>query len=759
MRSSILLTMLMILCLFASTSVLAQIDNGNKKFLDMPTASKQFKLLHGELTNTGLNANNILIRVNKLEVLADRAETCIEKSKDQLKKIRALLKSAAPVSPVLQQDSDYSYFQEKQAFYAKQLSECLFFKHRVSETLTEYKVRYQQLSTYKIFHRDTPIWKIHEKEILASLANVKGQMLFSVSGINEISFTELMVGLLLIAFGAAIGLYIRRLCCQWLSAKQAHSSLLALFSVIADFILPIIVLITLTLFFSAAFSDLSYNPVLELISYSLLLFFLFFALSKYLFDPPSDIPSPIGLSNEFGSMLHNRIVALLSWLLLGSVFTLVFNGQLLSLELVELARTVFITVLGALIFWIFLSACQLPRLKALDAGVILSLKAVIYIVLLSMIGAEWLGYHQLAVYLIRGVLSTVVIFLIAIGAFQLIGIFFQVLSNNEYMVARRLKHFLGIKLHRDINEIVIIKFLVYFVLFSLLLVFLMASWGVSINLIDAITGGLLKGFMFAGLKITPYKLIIALFSFSIILLLGRLFATSIARRQQFRKHADTQVAVSSILVYVSFAVALLFALLLLGVDFTGLAIIAGALSVGIGLGLQNIVNNFVSGLILLLEKPIKPGDRVVVGDIEGFVKKIRIRSTQITTLAKEDVIVPNSELVLNKVTNYMFRDHFWRVVCQVGVAYGSDVELVKKVLLEVASQHPDVIQEEPNKPTALFRSFGDSSLNFELWCIINDVNKKFAITSDLNFAIDQAFRQHKITIAFPQRDVHIKGEL
>ena len=251
-------------------------------------------------------------------------------------------------------------------------------------------------------------------------------------------------------------------------------------------------------------------------------------------------------------------------------------------------------------------------------------------------------------------------------------------------------------------------------------------------------------------------LILAFLVFAIVHILGRLISSSVAHRYQFSGEKDTQVAVASIISYVAFIVALFFSLLVAGVDFTGLAIIIGALSVGIGLGLQTIFNNFISGIILLLEKPIKPGDRIVVGETEGFVKKIRIRSTQIATLAKEDVIVPNAELMTSQVTNYMFRDRLWRVSCRIGVVYGSDVELVKKILLEIASQHSSIVHEGANEPIVLFREFADSSLVFELWCIINDVNQKFVVQSELNFAINQAFKQHSITIAFPQRDVHIR---
>jgi len=194
-----------------------------------------------------------------------------------------------------------------------------------------------------------------------------------------------------------------------------------------------------------------------------------------------------------------------------------------------------------------------------------------------------------------------------------------------------------------------------------------------------------------------------------------------------------------------------------GVDFSGLALIAGALSVGIGFGLQNIVNNFVSGLILLFERPIKRGDWIVVGNTEGYVKKISVRSTIIQTFDWSDVIVPNSELISSQVTNWMLYNIYGRVIVPVGVAYGSDTGLVKELMLEVANSHPRVITDgSVPEPLVLFKEFGDSSLNFELRCFIRDIDYRIRTRSDLNFAIDAIFRKNGVEIPFPQRDVHVR---
>ena len=206
-------------------------------------------------------------------------------------------------------------------------------------------------------------------------------------------------------------------------------------------------------------------------------------------------------------------------------------------------------------------------------------------------------------------------------------------------------------------------------------------------------------------------------------------------------------------------IAFFVALAVAGIELGKFAIIAGAVGVGIGFGLQNIVNNFISGIILLFERPIRTGDWIVVGNTEGYVRKISIRSTQIETFDRADVIVPNSELISNQVTNWMLRDPWGRVIVPIGVAYGSDVEQVRELLLQVGGEHPLVITDSlrVSPPRVMFRGFGDSSLNFELRCFIRNVDQRLATVSDLNFAIEKVLREANIQIPFPQRDLHLRS--
>lgn len=193
----------------------------------------------------------------------------------------------------------------------------------------------------------------------------------------------------------------------------------------------------------------------------------------------------------------------------------------------------------------------------------------------------------------------------------------------------------------------------------------------------------------------------------------------------------------------------------LGISVTALAGIGAVLAVGIGFGLQNIAQNFVSGLILLLERPVKKGDYVEVQDVEGTVREIHARATVVTTLDGVDIIVPNGQFVTEQVVNQTFDSRRIRARIEVGVAYGSNTKLVREVLERVASEHSGVMNEPP--PLVLFQEFGDSSLNFTLLVWLADPLRRPVTTSELRFAIDDAFRENDIEIPFPQRDLHLRS--
>ncbi|MEO8215957.1 MAG: mechanosensitive ion channel domain-containing protein [Acidobacteriota bacterium] len=200
---------------------------------------------------------------------------------------------------------------------------------------------------------------------------------------------------------------------------------------------------------------------------------------------------------------------------------------------------------------------------------------------------------------------------------------------------------------------------------------------------------------------------------------------------------------------------LMFALVALGFRMQNLAIIVGALGVGIGFGLQNIVNNFVSGLILLFERPVRTGDIVVMDGTWGVIRRIGLRSTIVRAFDDSELIVPNSDFISEKVTNWTLSSRHARLSISVGVAYGSDVTKVFEILASVAAGH-DLILKEP-APEVLFLKFGDSSLDFEVRIFVEELAHRFSVTSDVLREIDRRFREENVEIPFPQRDLHIRS--
>ncbi|MDC4223896.1 MAG: mechanosensitive ion channel [Candidatus Manganitrophus sp.] len=199
---------------------------------------------------------------------------------------------------------------------------------------------------------------------------------------------------------------------------------------------------------------------------------------------------------------------------------------------------------------------------------------------------------------------------------------------------------------------------------------------------------------------------------------------------------------------------LLLGLQFIGLDLSSLAVVAGLLSVGIGFGLQNIASNFISGIILLFERPIKIGDRITVGDTHGDVHEIKIRSTTILTPDNIAIIVPNSDFISGRVTNWSYEDPRIRLHLRVGVAYGSDVNQVTQLLLQAARSHPRVLQHP--EPDVGFAAFGDSALQFDLSFWAAEPKGGVGILSDLHYQIYQRFKENRIEIPLPQREVHLK---
>jgi small-conductance mechanosensitive channel len=259
-------------------------------------------------------------------------------------------------------------------------------------------------------------------------------------------------------------------------------------------------------------------------------------------------------------------------------------------------------------------------------------------------------------------------------------------------------------------------------------------------------------------QLTLWTLLYLLIFFVLLVYLSGKLKTWMTSRLLSRTRMDfgLRQTIGTMTRYTIVVVGVLVILQTAGIDLTTLNILAGAVGIGVGFGLQNIANNFISGLIILFERPIKIGDRIEVGKIEGDVVHIGARSTSVVTNDNITIIIPNSLLISENVINWSHNDDKVRFRIPVSVAYGSDVRLVERLLLEVADEDPNVMKDP--KPGVRFMEFGDSGLLFELRAWTDTLtHRKGLLVSSLNFGIHDKFKQHGIQIPFPQRDLHIRS--
>lgn len=358
------------------------------------------------------------------------------------------------------------------------------------------------------------------------------------------------------------------------------------------------------------------------------------------------------------------------------------------------------------------------------------------------------GYDQFAVIIFATVLSAItaslivwVMYVLCLGILDyfLIILPFDLLSENREKIVTRVKPIVA-SLH-----------------FLLFIAVQLVIWDFQGTVSDAIQMIFNRGFQLGTTHITPGFLLVVAFILYTTLLLSKGIQTLLLSRvlPVYGAEKGVQLSIARLVHYATLMIGFLFVLRVLGFELNQLTILGGALGVGIGFGLQAIVNNFASGLILLFERPIKVGDTVQIGTELGEVKNMGLRATVIQTFDNAEIVVPNSDLITGQVTNWTLAERKVRVRVTVGVAYGSEVDKVMEVLLGCANNNPRVLSKPA--PRAFFLAFGASSLDFELRVWIPEFLDKTQVLSELNQDIENEFAINEIEVPFPQTDLHLRS--
>lgn len=642
----------------------------------------------------------------------------------------------------------------------KELSKCRLLLLQSENLQTEVNLKYKQITAARLFARELTVVDIIEKNIDQPTIwfDASRDFIITNSGLSIFSLTD---AVFFIVF--SIGVYwfsltIRENILSDLKRVQyiksfSHKFNRAMFSSFGHFLPHLSVSILASVFAYIVTSKISPIPFVSMLAYGLPFYFILLSTIHVLFSPCKPATHIFKLPDELVVPLAANLKVLLTLVYIGYLFFGTIVATSLPENILLFGREVYSVFYIAGIFWLVKLLGSLPRFKSM-----FWLKLTVYVVLISILILELSGFRNLSVQSLRVLFGTSIM----LGVFVLVQMLFKDmfygLKHGTQSWHRSIRKIFGLQGQEHFPGILWMQVIANIGLWLGVGYVVLRIWGLSDTAINEVQHYVIDGFTIGSLKISPSRIIIAMAGLALLLSFSGWFKNHLEKRwlPETRIERGSREAIVSISGYTGVILSVLISLGIAGVDFSNLAIIAGALSLGIGFGLQNIVNNFVSGIILLLERPVKTGDWIVVGTTEGYVKKIRIRSTQIQTFDKADVIVPNSELISGQVTNWMLQDTKGRAKIPVGVDYGTDTQKVKEILLSIASEHPEVIKNDPAREAQVFFiAFGESSLDFELRCHIQNIDKRMSVISDINFAIEKAFRDNNITIPYPQRDVHI----
>lgn len=645
---------------------------------------------------------------------------------------------------------------------AQQLASCRLLLLRAHEAIDIALTRQQQAVASELLAKTTDLFENVKNVILnpvqifsASIEFIKAKGGLDNFRHNAIIFLVLIVFSLLLVGGLK----------RWMkSGLQKHAFAetpgylnqfqLALMACTNRYLPPLILTAVLSLYYLYYiwFESSWYFPGLVILG-----LFLYISLNlviRVLLNPCPPGQSLSSLPEDISDLLARRLRLLTKLLLAGFLMYSAVEIHDFPPQITALLRNFYLFLLILNLIW----AIWLLRFFEGVSNILL-VRSLMVPGLIVCLLADWLGYANLANYILLGITGSIILWLITTFIIRIWTDFLDSLDEGRTEWQQRFRKRIGVKVDEFLPGSIWFRFTFAIVSWSIFLVVLLKIWGLPDTGLIILKDSVIDGFDFGTVRIEPLKIIIALLTFAIMLsIVGwikrRMDKSWLSRSRMDRGSKEAMISLTG---YFGVAIAFLIGLSIAGFELANIALIAGALSVGIGFGLQNIVNNFVSGVILLFERPIKTGDWIVVGGTEGYVKKISIRSTQIQTFDRADVMVPNSELISSQVTNWMFRDSIGRIVVPIGVAYGTDPDQVKEILLDIAYHHESVISQSPilGKPWVFFKEFGDSSLNFELRCFIKVADDRIRVISDINFELEKALRKAGIEIPFPQRDVHL----
>ncbi|OGT12284.1 MAG: hypothetical protein A2X77_00845 [Gammaproteobacteria bacterium GWE2_42_36] len=719
-----------------------------------------------QLSTRALNVEAAARALNALIDLRKKATECAQNTEKEMTEIDTLWAKSTPEGAAntetlttLQQ-----YLKNKKNSVIQRQSECQLFILHVDETIATFNNIADQANKDALLKaKPTLVTRFSDIAVVFQEFSVQfdGRLWFEQSGLSLLDPMAIGVLCLLVMGCFILTIYLKRKGrAIFTTTPQTFSEKMKVFFVHAYLKQAFWHLFsTMFLLFSLSIALINdaINTYLVFVSVGLFTYITAIFLVNFLFYADDVYGNALGLSKAGSQALLARLKFLLSIGFLAYIGYVFLNDQHISALIVNLIRVSFITLFSIGLISILWLSNRIPRLVGRYPIARSFISLILTGALSSLLIIEWFGYQSLVIYLLQGIALTLISGFVAVLLHNMIAAFWTALAFGQKHWQISMRRMLGVHHLRMIFEFMVLRLACYLLIWIGFFLVLLKIWQASPAHFYGLLNFITVGFKSGHIHIIPLRVFSAMIFFSVAALCARLLRNYLENTETAIQDKGTQQALSAIVAYASIFFIWILTFLIAGINLAGLALVAGALSVGIGFGLQNISNNFISGIILLLERPFKPGDRIIVGNVEGYIKKINIRFTQLQTLQCADLIIPNADMTSSQVTNLTFRDHCARTTFVLSVIYGTDIDLARQLFLTIANHHPAVIRDNPQyAPSAALTGFGENGLILEFSCIIHDVSIKYMASSEIRVALYKAFQANRIEIACPQRDVHIR---
>lgn len=779
----------------AETTEKSQVDVDAKTFVlnsvqqvvDYQNISKELNAIEEALKNGNFEPRTISKYVSYLASVANQMQENRKQLDNDLKNINKRIESLGEMPK--DGEEELPVIAEKRKEYNDEL---VFQKGKIAEadllinkaeelTAMISNLRKQALIGNLLYYQEPIIYPKNLLQATAEFVNFGFAILTSpikwyadLSPENrDIVHSNVFVVFLMVALALAIGIFLRVMIIKHFVYRKKLAGItpyftkimVAFFAACAYGIIPAVMLGGFLVWFK-------HNPILNtgffgLVISSLLFYALYIFLAnaaiRVVFAPYNPRRRLISMDSAKAKMMTHTFY--MSFFMIGAVAMLkhIAEQANYSVELIYFLAVISVIVKTFCIVWVVKrffwekafaeveKSTNEENQDSSEAGTSYALRVILFSMISAVVivGIALFGYPRLSSFIVNrfmiSILFVVILLMIRKAFFELIrrlfllGFWFKKLRLRRQMLTK-IDFWLNVTLDP---------------IFSIIgLLAILTLWGVSTDILLHSVKKLFFGFRIGDVEISLVLVMLAIAVFFVSIAVFRVLRRKFV--ENILSHVDIDDGIKHSLAsgfgFVGFVISIMLAMVVMGADLSNLALVAGALSVGIGLGLQNIVNNFVSGIILLFERPVKVGDWVIINGEEGTVKQINIRSTEIETFNRASVIVPNATVLSNSVINLTHGNNWMRFCVKVGVAYGSDVEKVKQILLECAAKNKRVLKRP--EPYVLFQDFGSSSLDFEVRGYSNNIWDGWLIPSELRFEINRRFIEEGIEIPFNQIVVH-----